>query len=212
MTPPRLTPVSFHFLRHGETDWNRRRVMQGHTDIPLNACGIAQAEEVAPAVAKLPIATICCSTLSRARRTAELVNIKNLPIAVIDDLKECGFGIYEGQDSDGAWRETWRAGGAITGGESLDAFEERLARGMNVALAHPGPVLIVGHGGSIWPLERLMKIPTGLRVTNCVLFRFDPPSHGSDAWTCTTVAQPASPSVAIGEAQPSAAQPSAILA
>ncbi|MHB1204230.1 MAG: histidine phosphatase family protein [Rhodospirillaceae bacterium] len=204
MTLTRLAPVSFYFLRHGETDWNRRRVMQGHTDIPLNACGIAQAEEVAPAVAQLPIVTICCSTLGRARRTAELVNIKNLPIIVIDDLKECGFGIYEGQDSDGAWREDWRAGGLIPGGESLDVYVSRLARGLNAALANPAPILIVGHGGSVWPLERLAEIPPGLRIPNCALFRFDPPSSGSGPWSCAALAEPASPSVAIGEARPSA--------
>jgi broad specificity phosphatase PhoE len=200
MTMTRLTPVSFYFLRHGETDWNRRRVMQGHTDIPLNACGIAQAEEVAPAVARLAIATICCSTLGRARCTAELVNTNNLPIVVIDDLKECGFGIYEGQDSDGAWREAWRAGGAIPGGESLDDYVTRLARGLNSALANPAPVLIVGHGGSVWPLERLAGIPPGLRIPNCALFRFDPPAGGRGPWSCTSLAEPASPSVAIGEA------------
>ena len=197
----RLTPVPFYFLRHGETDWNRRRIMQGHTDIPLNTCGIAQAEEVAPAVAKLPIATICCSTLSRARRTAEIVNTRGVPVVVIDDLKECGFGIYEGQDAGGAWREDWRQGVAIPGGESLDVYSARLARGLNTALANPAPVLIVGHGGSVWPLERLAKIAVGLKIANCALFRFDPPVDAAGAWTYTAIAEPSSPHVAIGEAQ-----------
>lgn len=198
-----LTPVSFYFLRHGETDWNRRRVMQGHKDIPLNACGIAQAEEIAPAVAELPIAAICCSTLSRAKTTAEIVNTKALPIVVIDDLKECGFGIYEGEDASGAWREGWRNGALIPGGESLAQYSERLLRGLNAALAQPAPVLIVGHGGSVWPLERFAGIAEGLRISNCALYRFDPPA-GGDAWSYTALAQPVRPSVAIGEAQPSA--------
>lgn len=199
-----LTPVSFYFLRHGETDWNRRRVMQGHRDIPLNACGIAQAEEVAPAVAKLPIATICCSTLGRAKRTAEIVNTRGAPLVVIDDLKECGFGIYEGQDAAAAWREGWRKGEPIPGGESLVEYSARLLRGMNTALAQPGPVLIVGHGGSVWPLERFAGIATGLHIVNCALYRFDPAAPEGGPWTYTALAQPASPSVAIGEAQPSA--------
>ena len=197
----RLTPVPFYFLRHGETDWNRRRIMQGHTDIPLNACGVTQAEEVAPAVARLPIVTICCSTLGRARRTAEIVNTMKAPIVVIDDLKECGFGIYEGQDAGGAWREDWRKGAAIPEGESLDVYTARLARGFNQALSNPGPVLIVGHGGSVWPLERLAKIAAGLKIANCALYRFDPPADGADSWTYTAVAEPSSLSVVIGEAQ-----------
>ena len=197
----RLTPVPFYFMRHGETDWNRRRIMQGHTDIALNAHGIAQAEEVAPAVAKLPIASICCSTLSRARRTAEIVNTRKLPLVVIDDLKECGFGIYEGQDAGGAWREDWRNGASIPQGESLDVYTARLARGLNAALANTGPVLIVGHGGSVAPLERMAKIATGLKIANCALYRFDPPANGTEAWTYTALTEPSGPSLIIGEAQ-----------
>lgn len=175
--------------------------MQGHRDIPLNASGLAQAEEVAPAVAKLPLATICCSTLMRAKRTAEIVNTRGAPLVVIDDLKECGFGIYEEQDASGAWREGWRNGDSIPGGESLADYSARLLRGFNAALSHAGPVLIVGHGGSVWPLEKFAGIATGLRIANCALFRFDPPASGS-AWTYTAIAEPAS-SIAIGEAKPS---------
>ena len=197
----RLTAVPFYFMRHGETDWNRRRIMQGHTDIPLNAYGIAQAEEIAPIVATLPIATICCSTLSRARRTAEIVNTRNLPIVVIDDLKECGFGISEGQDAGGDWREGWRHGDLSPQGESLDVYTARLARGLNAALSNTAPVLIVGHGGSVSPMERMAKIATGLKIANCALYRFDPPAAGTDAWTYTTIAEPSGPSLTIGESQ-----------
>lgn len=200
----RLTPISFYFLRHGETDWNRRRVMQGHKDIPLNATGLAQAQEIAPAVARLPIATICCSTLSRSRKTADIVNTRNVPVVVIDDLKECGFGIHEGQDAAAAWREDWRRGKPIPGGESLEQFSARLLRGMNAALSQPGPVLIVGHGGSVWPLEKFAGITTGLHMVNCALYRFDPPVSLDGPWTYMPLAEPAIPSVAIGEAQPAA--------
>ena len=201
MTTPRLQPVPFYFLRHGETDWNRQRIMQGHKDIPLNACGIEQAREAISAVAALPVVTICCSTLSRARQTADIVNSKALPIVVIDDLKECGFGIYEGRDAGETWREAWRQGAEIPGGESLVQFTARLVRGLNTALVNPGPVLIVGHGGSIWPLEQVTGIPSGIRIANCTLLKFDPPIPGQDAWSCSLLDEPDSPSVAIGEAR-----------
>jgi probable phosphoglycerate mutase len=195
-----LKPVQFYFLRHGETAWNRRGVMQGHTDIALDPVGEHQAREVAPAVAALPIATICASPLLRARRTAEIVNVHKAPIVLIDDLKECGFGIYEGQPSDGAWRNEWRKGARLPGVEAFEDYVARIVGGINQALTHPGPVLVVGHGGNFWAIERFAVKHAGIRVPNCALFRLDPPLEADDpVWSSTLLAQPASPSVAIGE-------------
>ena len=195
-----LTPKQFYFLRHGETAWNRRGIMQGLTDIELDPVGEHQAREVAAAVAALPIATICASPLIRARRTAEIVNANNTPIVLIDDLKECGFGVYEGKPSNGAWREEWRNGARLEGVEPFEDYVIRIIRGINQALTHPGPVLVVGHGGNFWAIERFAVKHAGIRVPNCGLFRLDPSTGANDpAWTSTLLAQPASPSVAIGE-------------
>lgn len=195
-----LTPKQFYFLRHGETAWNRRGVMQGLTDIELDPIGERQAREVAPAIAALPIATICASPLIRARRTAEIVNAHNAPMILINDLKECSFGVYEGKPSGGAWREEWRNGARLEGVEAFDDYVARIIRGINQALTHPGPVLVVGHGGNFWAIERFAVKHAGIRVPNCGLFRLDPPAAADDpAWVSTLLAQPASPSVAIGE-------------
>ena len=116
MSDLRLTRRPFYFMRHGETDWNRLRVMQGHVDRPLTEVGLAQAAQVAPCVAKEPIATICYSPLSRAHRTAEILNegLKR-PLVPLENLKECAFGIYEGAPSRGDWRQPWLDGGVIEG-------------------------------------------------------------------------------------------------
>ena len=63
---PRVRPVPFWFLRHGETDWNAQGLSQGHTDIPLNAVGLAQAERAARTLEGLGIASVVSSPLSRA--------------------------------------------------------------------------------------------------------------------------------------------------
>ncbi|MCC6912074.1 MAG: histidine phosphatase family protein [Rhodospirillaceae bacterium] len=191
-----LPHVPFYFLRHGETDWNRRRVMQGHIDIALNEVGIRQAMDVAPAVAQLPIKTICVSTLSRARRTAEIVNVNNAPIVVLDTLKECGFGVYEGQDSNGPWREGWMAGGAIEGGERRVDYIARVHRALNEALSHPAPVLIVAHGGTFWAMEELLG--EIVHVQNCTLFEMTPPPADRKHWKATQLACPVEPPLAIG--------------
>ena len=192
-----LPRIPFYFLRHGETDWNRRRVMQGHTDIALNETGIRQAQEIAAAVAALPIKTICASPLSRARRTAEIVNINKVPIVIIDELKECGFGIFEGEDSRGAWREGWMAGGPIEGGERRADYIVRAHRALALALTHESPVLVAAHGGTFWAMEALLGETA--HVQNCTLFEIIPAAPGRTFWTAAQVAGPREPALAIGQ-------------
>ncbi len=199
----RLTPVIFYFLRHGETDWNRRRVMQGQTDIDMNANGLAQAEAVAAVVGNIPIATVCSSPLKRARVTAEIVNRRlGKPLIEIPQLMECRFGIYEGQDSGGAWRGPWEKGAALPGGETFDGYRDRALLGLNKALAYPAPVLVVAHGGTFWAVEKFALNGKRVRIPNCVLFKIDPPAREGEEWTVTELAAPPHP-LAIGEAGPS---------
>jgi broad specificity phosphatase PhoE len=87
----------FYFLRHGQTDWNAEGRFQGHSDIPLNAIGLSQAQKAARALARCPIDVIVASPLVRAARTAEIVNAcLGKPILFDDELKERHFGALEG--------------------------------------------------------------------------------------------------------------------
>ncbi len=201
MSDLRLTPRPFYFVRHGETDWNRLRVMQGHTDRPLTDIGLAQAAQVAPAAAKEPIATVCTSPLLRARRTAEILNEGlQRPLVMLDNLKECSFGIYEGSSSRGDWRQPWLDGGVIEGGERLPDFIERALSGLNEALAHPGPVLVVAHGGIFWAIERYALKREQSGIPNCTLFKLEPGASPDDVWSVSEVAAPNLEAAAAGEA------------
>jgi len=194
-----LTPVPFYFLRHGETDWNRRSIIQGQTDTPLNETGRHQAEAVVAEVAKIFFRSICCSSLQRARSTAEIVN-RGLgkPVHALPDLMECGLGEIQGQSSTGEWRQPWKNGGPMPGGETYGEYCARVIRGFNEALAYPGPVLIVGHGGNFWALENFGLIAE-TRVPNCALFYLEPPRSGK-FWSVKQLSTPVGESLPIGEA------------
>lgn len=87
----------FYFLRHGQTDWNREGRYQGHSDIPLNATGIAQAHEAAECLACVPINRIVASPLIRAVATASIVAEKlQKPIHIDRGLVERNFGSFNG--------------------------------------------------------------------------------------------------------------------
>ncbi|GAB3617233.1 histidine phosphatase family protein [Okibacterium endophyticum] len=60
-------------IRHGQTDWNRDRRMQGATDIPLNETGRQQARDAVGLLASQKWGTIVSSPLSRARETASII-------------------------------------------------------------------------------------------------------------------------------------------
>lgn len=89
-------------IRHGETDWNRERRIQGATDIPLNDTGRAQARAAAAALRERFGAdarvTIAASDLSRARETAEIIAAELCLDAprVYRGLRERSYGEAEG--------------------------------------------------------------------------------------------------------------------
>ena len=189
-----ITPLPFVYLRHGETDWNRERRCQGHTDIPLNEAGIAQAETARDLLSGsgLGIVTIVCSPLSRARRTAEIVNqALGLPMVILEILKESGFGAREGEIS-GDWHPAWQAGDTPVGAEPYVDFVARALSAINAALEHPGPVLIVGHGGVYRSMVRHGGVGAIENLPNCVPVRHDPPRDGGTVWAAIEVGASAS--------------------
>ena len=86
-----------YILRHGKTDWNKRKKLQGRTDIPLCDEGRAMAREAAEMYADVHFDVCYSSPLSRARETAEIIlKDRNVPIIFDDRLIEMSFGKYEG--------------------------------------------------------------------------------------------------------------------
>ncbi len=105
MDPPKLGCMQQIFLiRHGETDWNVLRRLQGHSDIPLNANGTQQALSIQNDLRNLQLDKYFSSDLSRALQTAELATqLLNKPslqmpamIQTSKDLREVFLGDAEG--------------------------------------------------------------------------------------------------------------------
>ncbi len=183
---------SFHFVRHGETDWNRLGRFQGRTDIPLNARGEAQAMALRPHLATFGFRSIAASPLARAKRTAEILNAGlDLPIHLIDELMEFDVGPFAGAADGGDWLADWRLGGIFPGVESLGAFATRVQAGITKALSLEAPVLVVAHGGLIWALEHLLGLPAALDIRNTTLARFEPPADATRSWRIDILVEPA---------------------
>ena len=98
--------------RHGQTDWNVLKKVQGKADIELNATGKLQAYETAKQLENEKIDLIISSPLKRAIQTAEIINEKrNVPIIVDERLSERDMGEFEGKttaefDTDEFWDYT----------------------------------------------------------------------------------------------------------
>lgn len=137
-------------VRHGATDWNRIQRMQGRSDIDLSDRGRADVAALAPLIAGWRPQTLVVSPLMRAMSTAALLS--DLPPIVDDAWIEHGLGEWEGRTPDaiGADYARWRGGALIPpGGEPADDIRERVTGAVRGAARHPGPVLVVTHGGTI---------------------------------------------------------------
>lgn len=158
-----INTTQFWLIRHGETQWNADKRLQGWMDIPLNSIGIKQAQRLAEhlrsASFDAPIDLVLSSDLARAAETARIAAVHlGFPVQVCAQLRERGFGIYEGQD----WVALDGLKGAhgldfrdpdqlIEQGETLNAFQGRISAAFeDLAQRYKGRnILVFSHGGVI---------------------------------------------------------------
>ncbi len=89
--------MKLYLIRHGETDWNIVKRLQGATDIPLNENGESLAKVTSEGMKDIPIDIIFTSPLKRAYRTAELIKgDREIPLIIEERIREICFGDYEG--------------------------------------------------------------------------------------------------------------------
>jgi 2,3-bisphosphoglycerate-dependent phosphoglycerate mutase len=175
-------------IRHGETDWNRERRLQGHIDIELNALGLEQADRLGRALAQESLDVLISSDLKRARQTAEAIaRYQKITVQPDRHWRERAYGDCEGLTYDdwarvnpveyAAWKN--RELDLIPqGGESLRQFFQRIeAVAHTTAQQYSGQrIAVVVHGGVLDILYRAavgqdMKAPRRHDLLNASINR-----------------------------------------
>jgi len=158
----------FIIVRHGETDWNVASRIQGHSDSPLTAAGLAQARRIARRLASERFEALVSSDLGRALATARIIaGHTGHAIVTEPGLRERNFGRGEGltygeldheyPDVFSRVRET-DPDFVIPGGESRRQLYERVRATFEaLARAHAGRrIAVVSHGGVLASLYRVI--------------------------------------------------------
>ncbi len=152
--------------RHGQTIWNVEHRFQGHTDVPLDETGEAQAEYAARRLATLKPSMIVASDLSRAQQTAApLAKLAGLTVTADKDLRERSGGDWEGL-TDEEIRERYpleRASWNPPNGETTQAVADRVSAALSriaAALDDGQLAVVVSHGAALrLGMERFLGLP-----------------------------------------------------
>lgn len=97
--------MTIYLFRHGETDWNKDRRLQGQSDIPLNEAGRELAVKTAEALKGVSFDAVFSSPLCRAAETARIIGGSEAQVILDERLKEIDFGECEGQGFDAAKKD-----------------------------------------------------------------------------------------------------------
>jgi probable phosphoglycerate mutase len=177
----RSSPITI--VRHGETEWNERRIIQGHTNSSLNETGREQARALAASLRELGFDHIVASDLARTTETAAIVGeVLGLTPETDPLLRERSFGEYEGRPVDDLSSDLTGVVENIyvnpdarpPGGESFRDVVARAQRFLQRADDEWSGtrLLIVTHGGMVQALRaarssRPLEGTLWFRVGNC---------------------------------------------
>lgn len=179
--------MKIYLARHGETDWNAERRLQGRIDIALNDTGKEQARDLAFKLQAIRLDAVYCSALKRSIETAQLLD--RMPLFVLPELNEQSLGKYEGMKLEGEELVEFQKrrsdpADTLDGGESRNEHRNRVRAALDrIRSAHSddSQVLIIGHGGTNSVLLReLFELQADLMfsIGNSDLFLIDLTSAG----------------------------------
>ncbi len=137
----------FYIVRHGQTLFNVKGLIQGWSDSPLTPLGVHQAQLMAEKISPIEFILGVSSTSERARDTLLTITQERFPVLFYKDLKEISFGTLEGGDRQ-PLLESPRRDYTPWGGENFDEAGLRVERRLITIAKHVGNrnVLVVSHG------------------------------------------------------------------
>ncbi|NMP27681.1 2,3-diphosphoglycerate-dependent phosphoglycerate mutase GpmB [Rahnella sp. SAP-1] len=182
--------LQVYLVRHGETEWNAARRIQGQSDSPLTEKGIFQAQQVAERVRNEGITHVIASDLGRTKHTAEIIaDACGCQVVTEPRLRELHMGVLEARNIDSltAEEEVWRKQmvdgtprGRIPEGETMSELAARMREALNNCLSLPAgsKPLLVSHGIALGCLiSTILGLPAyaerRLRLRNCSISRVD---------------------------------------
>lgn len=151
--------TTIYLTRHGQTEWNLEKRLQGHGNSPLTEFGLSRAKELSDRIKDTDVDVIYTSPIERAYKTACIVKgDKDIEVKVHEGLKEMNFGDYEGKITEEVMKENpdWDISAIMRGnlemrapnGETLGEVRERVNSAMReIIKENRGKnILIVAHG------------------------------------------------------------------
>jgi len=177
--------IKIHLIRHGQTDWNATRRVQGQSESVLTPLGKQQAAALGREISRHNIDRAYCSSSVRARETAEqLFKYCNIQVEYLDDLREIHLGPWEGrlydeievaspEDYNHFWQQPH-----LFSVDGAETFLELQQRGMKVLTdickhTQQMEVAIVSHGALIKSIlchyegKHLSRLWDPPRLQNC---------------------------------------------
>lgn len=153
--------LEIYFIRHGETEWNQKGMLQGEKNSPLTERGRDQASKLGKALKDIEFEGFYTSPLGRAASTAELImDGRDEALYIVPEIREMSFGDMEGKEKkefevlhpkeyNNLWTDAIAYNPKSFNGETFQEVDERVMDGLkHLVNAHPngGRILVVSHG------------------------------------------------------------------
>jgi 2,3-bisphosphoglycerate-dependent phosphoglycerate mutase len=185
-----------YLIRHGQTDWNVVRRVQGQQDVPLNEAGKQQAEHLRAKLRNIPFAVVFSSDLSRARMTAEIIlDARKNIITETPELREVFWGAWEGSLIKDLDEATKKEGVLLTSSkeyclshrwhQSTESYGEVYTRIENfirsqITSGGGSPMLLSSHGGVLRSVLYTLDFRPGFKwdVGNCGMLKLQATNSG----------------------------------